>query len=311
MTDERFLPTCFVRERTSHALEEIHYACERIVFSGRTRYQDVLIVDTKLHGRMLFLDGVAQSSERDEFIYHEMLVHPALMSHLDPRRILVIGGAEGATIREVLRHPSVERVVMVDIDGELVQACREYLPSWHRGSFDDPRVELVIDDARRYVDSCVERFDCIVVDLSDPEEGSPALFLFTREFYEMLGKRLEPGGAMTLQGEGTSPQDLSLHARMVGTLRSVFERVYPYGYALPSFHRPDADILVTLDPDWSLDRLVSRVVRADLGLEYLSPEMARAVFTLPPYLHKAYARHGQLLTDATVRDPEGRTSLQS
>lgn len=311
MTDGRPLPTCFVRERTSHDLEEIHYACERIVHSGRTRYQEVLIVDTALHGRMLFLDGVAQSSERDEFIYHEMLVHPALFSHPNPRRILVIGGAEGATIREVLRHPSVERVVMVDIDGELVELCREHLGPWHRGSFEDPRVELVIDDARRYASSGGDRFDCIVVDLSDPEEGSPALLLFTREFYEILGKRLAPGGTMTLQGEGTSPQDNTLHARMVVTLRSVFEGVHPYGYALPSFHRPDADILVTTDPEWSLDRLASRTAHADTALEYFSSEMARAVFALPPYLHKAYARHDRLLTDASVLEALGPTSPQS
>ncbi|MHC1742553.1 MAG: fused MFS/spermidine synthase [Syntrophobacteraceae bacterium] len=288
----------FVRERIREGLEEISYACERIVYGGRSSYQEILIVDTLMHGRMLMLDGVVQSCERDEFIYHEMLVHPALFSHERPKSVLVIGGAEGATIREVLRHPSIERVVMVDIDGELVAACRKHLPSWHRGSFDDPRVEIVIDDARAYVTTAEELFDGILVDLSDPDAGSPALLLFTQEFYGLLRKRLAPKGCLALQGEGISPQDLALHARMVNTLRCVFERVHPYMYTLPSFHRPDADILVTLDPEWSLDLMASRAREAALPLNYCSPEIAAAAFCLPPYLTSAYGIHRSPLTDS-------------
>ena len=288
----------FVRECIGGGVEEISYACERLVFGGRSRFQDILIVDTSLHGRMLMLDGVVQSCERDEFIYHEMLVHPAMFSHERPRSVLVIGGAEGATIREVLRHPSVERVVMVDIDGQLVDACREHLGAWHRGSFDDPRVTIVIRDARAFVATSDERFDCILVDLSDPDPGSPALLLFTQEFYGILKNRLCPKGCLAVQGEGISPQDCVLHARMVNTLRSVFDRVHPYTYALPSFHRPDADILVTVDPGWSLDRMVSRAREAKLPLSYLSPEIAAAAFSLPPYLRDAYKAHRERLVDA-------------
>lgn len=287
-----------MRERIGGGVEEISYACDRLVFSGRSRFQDILIVDTVLHGRMLMLDGVVQSCERDEFIYHEMLVHPAMFSHERPESVLVIGGAEGATIREVLRHPSVERVVMVDIDGELVEACREHLRAWHRGSFDDPRVTTVFQDARAFISATDERFDCILVDLSDPDPGSPAILLFTREFYEMLKNRLSPKGSMALQGEGISPQDCVLHARMVNTLRSVFDRVHPYLYALPSFHRPDADILVTLDAAWSVNRMVGRARGAAFPLSFLSPETAAAAFSLPPYLMHAYRAHREVLTDA-------------
>lgn len=275
----------------------ISHLCERLVYRGQSRYQRIDIVDTAMHGRMLFLDGVAQSAEHDEFIYHEMLVHPALCSHPGPRSVLVIGGAEGATLREVLRHPAIERVVMVDIDGELIDVCKRYLPAWHRGSYEDPRLHLVVGDGRAYVEQCTETFDCIIVDLSDPLEGSPAVLLFTREFYQLLKNRLTPAGAIAFQGEGTSPQDVALHARMVNTLKAVFATVLPYPYTLHSFHRPDAHILVTLDPLWSHERFVRRVASLDLPLRYFSPEIARGLFCLPAYLYQAYETHKEVLTD--------------
>lgn len=286
----------WLREPVEGGLE-ISYQCDRVVYSGRSRFQQIDIVDTWLHGRMLFLDGVGQSSERDEFIYHEMLVHPALFSHPQPRSVLVIGGAEGATIREVLRHPGIERVVMVDIDDQLIEVCKNHLPEWHQGSYSDSRLELVTGDGRRYVEECQETFDSIIVDLSDPLEGGPAVLLFTREFYQLLRNRLAGGGAIGIQGEGISPQEVALHARMVNTLRAVFPVVHPYPYSLHSFHRPDAHILAISDPDWSADVFVQRIERASLPLRYLSPEMARGMFSLPPYLYQAYDQHNQILTD--------------
>lgn len=275
----------------------VSFLCERAIYSGRSRFQQIDIVDTRMHGRMLFLDGVGQSSERDEFIYHEMLVHPALFSHPNPKSALVIGGAEGATLREIFRHPGIERVVMVDIDDELIEICKHHLPSWHQGSYADPRLELITTDGRSYVQDCSESFDCIVVDLSDPLEGGPAVLLFTREFYTLLKRRLTPMGSITFQGEGISPQEVPLHARMVNTLKAVFPTVLPYPYTIHSFHRPDAHILVTLDSSWALEGFVQRIGQADLPLRYLSPEIARGMFNLPPYLHQAYKTYDKILTD--------------
>lgn len=276
---------------------EVSYLCDHLVYTGRTQCQQVDIVDTQVHGRMLFLDRIGQSCERDEFIYHEMLVHPALFSHAHPRSALVIGGATGASLREILRHPTIERVVMADIDGELIDICRRYLPQWHRGSFDDPRLELIIEDGRSFVENNRESFDCMVIDLSDPIEAGPAMNLFTAEFYQALGNRLNPGGAISLQGEGISPQDLVLHARMVNTLKRVFARVFPYPYTLYSYHRPDAHILVTEDADWSLTTYLERMERASLATGYFSPEIARGMFNLPRYLYEAYDTCTDILTD--------------
>src|SRR3990172_12876857 len=135
--------------KRTHGRNEIHsYAVKCHVLSKQTQYQHIELLETFDYGLMLLLDGYIQSTQVDEFIYHEAIVHPALCAHPNPNNILVIGGGEGATLREVLRHSTVERAVMVDIDRELVDTSREYLSAWHQGAFDDPRVTLIYDDGR-------------------------------------------------------------------------------------------------------------------------------------------------------------------
>ena len=171
---------------------EILYRCSNVVYSGRSRYQEITIVDSEVHGRMLFLDGICQSSENDEFIYHEMLVHPALFSHPGPQSVLVIGGATGASLREILRHPGIERVVMVDIDGELAALCRRHLPQWHQGNSMILASNCWHQDGRKYLETSSEIFDCVILDLSDPFEDSPSLLLFHQR---ILQSGQDPPGA--------------------------------------------------------------------------------------------------------------------
>ena len=141
------------------AWEEGHwFAVTREIFRARTQFQEVLIIQTAEYDKMLVLDGHTQSTQDDEGIYHECLVQPAMLLHPSPRRVLIIGGGEGATAREVLRHPSVESVTMVDIDGELIEACRKHLPEWHAGAFEDPRFHLIIGDGLAFIDLQVHAF---------------------------------------------------------------------------------------------------------------------------------------------------------
>ena len=209
---------------------------ERVHFAGRTEYQDVTIQDTACFGRSLVLDGKTQSTELDEFIYHEALVHPALISHPKPRSVFIAGGGEGATAREVLAHRSVRRVVMVDIDSEVVELCRRFLPNHHQGAFDDPRLFLLHADAFAFLEESTETFDVAVIDVPDPLEGGPAYLLYTREFYELLRSRLNPGGAMVAQSGPTGPAFYrQCFAAVANTIASVFPRSFLSEAFVPSF----------------------------------------------------------------------------
>ena len=178
---------------------------ERVVHSGRTAYQSVLIQDTTCFGRSFVLDDKTQSTEVDEFVYHESLVQPAMIAHPGPRSVFIAGGGEGATAREVLRHASVERVVMADIDEQVVDLCRQHLGAFHQGSFDDPRLELHHRDAMAVLEESRGGFDVAVIDVPDPLEEGPAYLLFTAEFYEIARSRLAPGGLLVAQAGPTGP----------------------------------------------------------------------------------------------------------
>jgi spermidine synthase len=268
------------------------------VYAGRSRYAKIDVIDTVEYGRMLFLDGIVQSAALDEFVYHESLVHPAMLAHPDRRSVCIIGGAEGATIREVAKYGAVRRIVMVDIDGELIEVCRRHLPEWSAGAYHDQRLELLIADGRRYLEEAKETFDVILVDLGDPTEGSPAVSLFTREFYDLVFHRLTPQGLVCFQGEDLQPNRLAFHARMVNTIRSVFPHVVPYPYFLPSFHGLCGHILASkaLDPR-ALD-LGERLEGQPFRLRYLSPAFLNSLFRLPAYVEEAYDRYREILTDA-------------
>jgi hypothetical protein len=182
---------------------------DRVLVAGRTEFQAFEIFENRLWGRMLILDERLQSAEADEFIYHEALVQPAMLAHPEPRRVLVMGGGEGATLREVLRHPGVTRAVMVDIDGELVGLCREWLPSFHAGAFDDPRTELVFADGRGWLAAQPDRdLDVIILDLPEPlEEGGPQAVHpgDVRAGPEQAGPRRGGGGPVRLRRDPWAP----------------------------------------------------------------------------------------------------------
>ena len=215
---------------------EIHsYLVRKTLSRSRTQFQNVEIIDTEKFGKMLVLDGDTQSAQHDEYIYHEALVHPALSLHRNPRHVLVIGGGEGATIREVLRHPTVERVVMIDIDGELVEQCKLLLPEWHQGAFDDPRVELRYEDGFAYVAESVDSFDVIIVDICDQNEYTPAIPLYSQDFYRLLRNRLTTNGILVVQASELTAAACEYHAEVRAKLKQLFEQVQSYACFIPSF----------------------------------------------------------------------------
>lgn len=249
-----------------------HHGVSQVIAYTKTPYQEMYVVESPSFGRALVLDGKWQSSQRDEFIYHEALVQPAMIMQGSPKKVLILGGGEGATIREALRWNSVERVVMVDIDPDVVQACREHMEVMHQGSWDDPRLELVFDDAWAYLENTTEAWDVIISDLTDPLEEGPSFKLFTREFYEMAKKALAPGGKLVAQAGPVSPVEVALHARLCNTLADVFEDVVSYCAPTPSYGRAWGFALCSADPmdrtpdPAQSDAIIARNVNSELKL---------------------------------------------
>jgi spermidine synthase len=290
----------------NHRFDLTGFRRDRVMVSGRTEFQSFEIFENRLWGRMLILDGRLQSAEVDEFIYHEALVQPAMLAHPDPQRVLVMGGGEGATLREVLRHPGVSRAVMVDIDGELVGLSKEWLPTFHAGAFDDPRTELVFADGRGWLGAQPDgALDVIILDLTEPLEAGPALALFTREMYELVRSKLAPGGMVAVQS-GSAGLPGHLMADIHATLGAVFPRVVAYTAFVPSFmdlygfHLAGGQDLVWPGAEAAAARLQDRGLTA---LKWLGPEFLASLPYLPVYLQARLAQTGRVLTDARPFGP--------
>ena len=281
--------------------EDAHvWLVKKLLLSTTTKYQKVELLETA-GGLRLVLDGKTQSTEEDEWVYHEALVHPIMISHEGPEKVLVIGGGEGATIREVLRHRSVKEVTMVDIDGELIEIAKRYLRKWHEGAFEDPRVRLVISDGRKFVESAKEsEYDVVIIDLTDPTEGSPSRYLYTLEFYREVRRILRPGGAMVTQA--TSPYYAGrVSAVIYSTLKKVFEVVRFYMIYVPQFLAPWGFAIGSKGPDplsLSAEDVEERVVRRVSGrLRCYDGEAHEHMFRLPKYVREELESESGVSTD--------------
>jgi spermidine synthase len=277
------------------------HGIDTVVFSKQTQFQQVEILDTKSYGRCLVLDGKMQSSETDEFIYHEALVHPAMLTHPNPEKVFIVGGGEGATLREILRHNTVRKVLMVDIDQEVVESCKLHLPQWHQGAFDDPRAEVRYLDARKYLEETDEIYDIIIIDISEPVEEGPAYLLYTREFYQLVMERLGPAGMISLQAGTTAASNLLNFSAIYQTLKSVFPIVSPYHAAIPSFGLPWGFALASkqadprvLDPR-EIDRRIAGKVKGEL--RFYDGETHLGQFNLPKQVRLQMQKQERIIED--------------
>ena len=274
------------------AAGEIHgHALNATLASGQSQFQTYAVVVSPLFGKMLVLDGDTQSAALDEFIYHEALVHPAAAAVGAPEHALILGGGEGASLRELLRVPSMRHVTMVDIDGVVVDACRTHMPEWSAGAFEDPRAELIIGDALAFLEQSRERYDVIIGDLTEPLEDSPSYGLHTVSTYKMIRERLTPSGYYALQTSMAGPHNFRLHARMVATLRAAFPAVAPYSVYVPAFDTQWGLALCGTAVDVSSEKAFARAdahAAACGGLRFYDAESHRGMFNLPRYLRDAY-----------------------
>ena len=272
----------------------------------RSKYQDVEVAVLDHVGKVLILDGKIQSAQLDEHVYHEALVHPAMILHGSPRRVLILGGGEGATAREVLRFKTVEEAVMVDIDEVVIEASRKYLPEWHQGAFDDGRLRLHIMDGLEYVEEALrrgERFDVIIADLADPTEGGPAYKLYVREFYEKVKGILGEGGVFVTQATSLS-YDITTHAVIRNTIASVFKYTASYSVFIKSFDDEWSFVLASdyKDPKSLTPERIREALRGVVRGEnrFYDEESHARMFNLPRYARDILEREKRI---ATLENP--------
>jgi spermidine synthase len=259
----------------------------RTVYRKKTPYQTLEIHETPTFGRMLALDGVCQATERDEFFYHEMMVHPALLAHGRARRVLIIGGGDGGILEEVLKHRNVDRATMVEIDGSVVDVCKKYLPSICGKAFDDRRTDLVIGDGVKYVAETSEKFDVILVDSTDPI--GPAEVLFRTDFYASCQRCLTPRGILVTQNGVPFLQRDEL-ATTRKRLRKLFKDTgflfVPVPTYIGGFMALSWSSMEPRNRSVSLATLAARFRRRRLKTQYYTPEIHRAAFAVPAYLQR-------------------------
>ena len=194
----------------------------KLLAARQTPFQELQVVESGPYGKALILDGKWQTCTGDEFLYHEPIAHAPCVLHGRPERVLIAGGADGGVLREVLKWRCVQEAVVADIDGDVIQACRELLPEIHQGAYDDPRARIAVGDAFELIRNSVGYWDVIIADLTDPIEEGPAFPLFTREFFTLCQAALRPGGVFVNQAGSQSPPLVDMLAKVVNTIGSVF-----------------------------------------------------------------------------------------
>ena len=260
----------------------------KLLHEVRTEHQHLVIFENPVMGRVMALDGVIQTTEADEYIYHEMLTHVPILAHGSAKRVLIIGGGDGGMLREVAKHDGVEHITMVEIDGTVVDMCKEFLPNHSKGAFDDPRLNLVIDDGMRFVATTTEKFDVIISDSTDPI--GPGEVLFSENFYQACRRCLNEGGILVTQN-GTPFMQLGEVQTTAGRLRSLFPDWHFYQAAVPTYIGGSMTFAWgATDPAYrtlSREVLRQRFIGSGIVTRYYNPEIHIGAFALPQYVLQA------------------------
>ncbi|NGX52257.1 MAG: Polyamine aminopropyltransferase [Candidatus Anoxychlamydiales bacterium] len=256
----------------------------KVLFESKSEFQDILIFENPIFGKVLALDNVLQTTENDEFIYHEMLTHVPILSHGKVKKVLIIGGADGGVLREVLLHKEVEKATMIEIDGIALNACKKYMPKLSNGAFSDPRSDVIVADGIDYVKNTNEKFDVIIVDSTDPI--GPGIVLFTEEFYSYSKKALNPGGIIVTQNGVPFAQGKEL-IDTYNTRKKLFKD--NRFYIAPVFGYIGGFMALGWATDSSehFNVSIETLKKANLDLskmKYYTPGVHKASFALPMYI---------------------------
>lgn len=259
----------------------LSFRVKEIIEDVQSEFQHIQLFDTESHGKLLVHDNCVMLTERDEAAYHEMIVHVPMLCHPNPRRVLIIGGGDGGTLREVVRHPEVELAREVEIDGEVIRICKQHLPAI-ASAYDHPKADLIVGDGIAHVKDAEDgSYDVVLVDSTDP--FGPALGLFNRDFYTQVHRILSGDGILVCQAESTMygmdmlKNIVAIHSDLFAVNRVYQSQipVYPSGTWAFSFASKGIDPLAPLDAD--------RVAKIAPGCEYWNEELHNASFSLPTY----------------------------
>lgn len=272
------------REQLHHGWSQ-SFGIEEVLFENKTEHQHLVIFRSETFGRVMALDGIIQTTERDEFIYHEMMAHVPLFAHASPQQVLIIGGGDGGMLREVVKHQRVEHVVQVEIDQAVIDMCTEFLPHHSAGAYDHPKAEVVVADGIDFVTRTDRRFDVIISDCTDPV--GPGEVLFSSRFYQGVKHCLKPGGVFVAQNGVAfmQPEEvITTHQR----LEPYFRDRWFYAAAVPTYVGGVMTFAWATD-DTELRRQDTATLRQRFDAEtvetrYYTPELHAAAFALPAYL---------------------------
>ncbi|GAA4352887.1 polyamine aminopropyltransferase [Kangiella taiwanensis] len=275
---KRFIETLYKTYGQSFIVDEI-------LFESKTDHQHLIIFNNEQFGRVMALDGVIQTTEKDEFIYHEMLTHVPLFAHGNAKRVLIIGGGDGGILREVLRHPEVEHVTMVEIDQAVVDMCKKYFPKHSDGAFDDPRVDLVIDDGVDFIVNNTQEYDVIISDSTDPE--GPGEVLFSSRFYQGCKNSLTEGGVLATQN-GVSFMQIDEVKTTFNRFEGLFTDRWFYAAPVPTYIGGIMTLAWGTDNEalrqQSVEDIRERFTQSKMKTRYYTPELHVASFALPQYV---------------------------
>ncbi|KZM41616.1 spermidine synthase [Marinomonas sp. SBI22] len=261
------------------------FEVDEVLFEIDTDHQHLVIFNNSQFGRIMALDGVIQTTERDEFIYHEMMAHVPMFAHGNAKKVLIIGGGDGGMLREVLRHPGVEQVTQVEIDQAVVDMCTKYLPNHSAGAYEHEKTQVVIADGVDYVNETDEKYDVIISDCTDPI--GPGEVLFSSRFYEGCKRCLTPGGVFVAQN-GVSFMQIEEVTTTAQRLKPYFADQSFYSAAVPTYvggimtfaWATDNQALRSLDAKTIRERFET----AGFSTRFYTPEVHQASFALPQYV---------------------------
>uniref|UniRef100_A0A1B6GPL0 Spermidine synthase n=1 Tax=Cuerna arida TaxID=1464854 RepID=A0A1B6GPL0_9HEMI len=260
---------------------------DKVLHQEQSKYQDIMVLQTKNHGKALILDGIIQCTETDEFSYQEMISFLPLCSHPAPKKVLIVGGGDGGVAREVAKHPAVEEITQVEIDEGVLRVSREHLPFMGCG-LEHPKLTLHVEDGFKFMAEHREQFDIIITDSSDPV--GPAVSLFQKSYFSLMQQALRPGGIVCSQA-GTVWASLDHVCQTFSHCHQVFPRTAYAITSVPTYPTGQIGfVLGSLNQETNFKeplRIFSEEELDQMGLRYYSAEVHRAAFSLPRFAQQA------------------------